>query len=252
MTMAGQRWDPESYARNARFVSDLGAGVVELLAPRPGERILDLGCGDGALTEKLVAAGARVVGVDSSAEQVEAARRRGIDARVLRAEALPFRGEFDAVFSNATLHWIADADGVLDCVWRALRGGGRFVAEMGGAGNVVAIRTAVGEALQRRGVDAAGLEPWMFPTAEDYRARLERHGFTVRSIALFPRPTVLPGDLAAWLETFAQPFLGAVAPAERAALIAETTAALRPRLYDADRGWVADYVRLRFAAHRPA
>ena len=193
-----------------------------------------------------------MVGVDSSAEQVEAARRRGIDARVLRAEALPFRGEFDAVFSNATLHWVADADGVLDSVWRALRGGGRFVAEMGGAGNVLAIRTAVGEALQRRGVDAAGLEPWMFPMAEDYRARLERHGFTVRSIALFPRPTVLPGDLAAWLETFAQPFLGAVAPAERAALIAETTAALRPRLYDADRGWVADYVRLRFAAHRPA
>ena len=252
MTMGGQRWDPESYARNARFVSDLGIGVVDLLAPRLGERVLDLGCGDGALTEKLLAAGARVVGVDSSAEQVEAARRRGIDARVLRAEALPFRGEFDAVFSNATLHWIADADGVLDSVWRALRGGGRFVAEMGGAGNVVAIRTAVGEALQRRGVDAAGLEPWMFPTAEDYRARLERHGFTVRSIALFPRPTVLPGDLAAWLETFAQPFLGAVAPAERAALIAETTAALRPRLYDADRGWVADYVRLRFAAHRPA
>src|SRR5512138_2182814 len=143
MSTTAQTWDPERYARNARFVSDLGAPVVELLAPRPGERILDLGCGDGALTEKLVALGCEVIGVDGSAEQVAGARRRGIDARVADGQALDFDGEFDAVFSNAALHWMKRADAVVDGVWRALRPGGRFVAECGGHGCVDEIATAL-------------------------------------------------------------------------------------------------------------
>jgi trans-aconitate methyltransferase len=246
--MTDQRWDPRTYAQHARFVSDLGSPVVELLAPRPGERILDLGCGDGALTEKLVAAGASVVAVDASAEQVAGARGRGLDARVARGEALPFAGEFDAVFSNAALHWMPDAAAVLSSVHRALRPGGRFVAEMGGAGNVAAIRSALVAALDRRGIDGAGLDLLFLPTAEEYRALLEAGGFTVRSISLFPRPTPLPGALSAWLETFAQSFLRAVSDADRPRLVEEVTAALRARLFDPARGWVADYVRLRFAA----
>jgi trans-aconitate methyltransferase len=141
--MSTQRWDPKTYAANARFVSDLGMPVVELLAPRAGERVLDLGCGDGALTERLVELGCRVVGVDSSAEQVAAARERGLDARVARAEALPFDGEFDAVLSNAVLHWVKDADGAIASVHRALVPGGRFAAELGGAGCVDKIRSAM-------------------------------------------------------------------------------------------------------------
>ena len=125
--MTGQTWDPERYARNARFVSDLGMPVVELLDPKPGERILDLGCGDGALTRKLVDMGCEVVGVDGSAEQVQAACARGLDARVGRAARLEFEGEFDAVFSNAVLHWVKDADAAIAGVWHALRPGGRFV-----------------------------------------------------------------------------------------------------------------------------
>jgi trans-aconitate methyltransferase len=246
--MTEQRWDPRTYAQHGRFVSELGAGVVDLLAPARGERILDLGCGDGALTEKLVAAGAQVVGVDASAEQVAGARARGLDARVARAEALPFVAEFDAVFSNAALHWIRDADGVLASVHRALRPGGRFVAEMGGAGNVAVIRAALAEALDRRGLDGRAFDLLFLPTAEAYRSLLERHGFTVRTISHFARPTPLPGELSAWLETFAQPSLRAVSDGDRPGLIEEVTAALRPRLYQADRGWVADYVRLRFAA----
>jgi trans-aconitate methyltransferase len=246
--MMEQRWDPRTYAQHARFVSDLGAGVVDLLAPRPGERVLDLGCGDGALTEKLVAAGASVVAVDASAEQVAGARARGLDARVARGEALPFVGEFDAVFSNAALHWMRDASGVVASVDRALRPGGRFVAEMGGAGNVAAIREALIEALDRRGIDGAGLDLLFLPTAEEYRALLEAHRFVVRTITLFARPTPLPGELSAWLETFAQSFLRAVPDEERPRLMDEVTAALRPRLYHEGRGWVADYVRLRFAA----
>jgi len=248
----GQRWDPERYAQHARFVSELGMPVVELLAPRPGERILDLGCGDGALTAKLVEAGCEVVGVDGSAAQVEAARRLGLDARVMDARRLEFVSEFDAVFSNAALHWVKDADAAIAGVWRALRPGGRFVAECGGHGCVATIEAAVVAALARRGFDGAALNPWYFPTDAEYRRRLEARGFAVRSIALIPRPTPLPGDVVGWLETFAGSFLAPVPEAERPVLLAEVRDALRPALCDADGRWTADYVRLRFAADRPA
>src|SRR5579871_6724772 len=147
---AAQTWDPATYARNARFVSDLGAPVVELLAPQPGERILDLGCGDGALTKKLADVGCVVVGVDSSAAQIEAARELGLEAHVMAAESLPYREEFDAVFSNAVLHWIKNADPMIAGVYRALKPGGRFVAECGGYGCVNKVRTALVDALNRR------------------------------------------------------------------------------------------------------
>ena len=154
-----QTWDPASYARNARFVSDLGSPVLELLAPQRGERILDLGCGDGVLTKKLADLGCEVVAVDSSAPQVEAARQLGLDARVMSGEALPFQGEFDAVFSNAVLHWITRADPLIAGVYRSLRPGGRFVAECGGYGCVHKIRTALVQALNRRGMDGEAHVP---------------------------------------------------------------------------------------------
>jgi trans-aconitate methyltransferase len=248
--MTTQQWNPDTYARNARFVSDLGAGVFELLAPRPGEQVLDLGCGDGALTEKLVAAGCRVIAIDSSAEQIGAARSRGLDARRGRAETLPFKAEFDAVFSNAVLHWIPEAGAVIASVHRALKPGGRFVAEFGGAGCVQTVRLALIAAANRRGLDGSALDPWYFPSEAAYRALLEAHGFAVRTMVLFPRPTPLPGDITDWLETFAQPFLGAVAAADRASFIAEVRAAVQPTLFDASRGWTADYVRLRFDAQK--
>jgi trans-aconitate methyltransferase len=245
-----QTWSPERYEKHARFVSDLGAPVVELLAPRAGERILDLGCGDGALTEKLVALGCDVVGVDQSAEQVRGACARGLDCRVGSGDALAFTHEFDAVFSNAALHWMRRADDVIAGVRRALRPGGRFVAEMGGHGCVAKIVAALTAGLARRGIDVAGYNPWFFPTAEDYRLRLERHGFTVDSIQLFPRPTPLPGDVVGWLETFAETFTVALPASERPAFLAEVRDALRSELADADGKWTADYVRLRFAATR--
>jgi trans-aconitate methyltransferase len=148
-----QIWDPASYARNARFVSDLGAPVVDLLAPKPGERILDLGCGDGVLTKKLADLGCEVVAVDSSLPQIEAARKLGLNASVISGEDLPYKEEFDAVFSNAVLHWIRRADVMLAGVYRSLKPGGRFVAECGGHGCVQKIRTALVQALERRGFD---------------------------------------------------------------------------------------------------
>lgn len=247
-----QTWDPERYARNARFVADLGMPVVELLAPQPGERILDLGCGDGALTEKLVAMGCTVVAVDGSQEQIAAARARGLDAHVMDGEQLTFDGGFDAVFSNAALHWMHRADAVIAGVWKALEPGGRFVAECGGAGCVAKISAALGAALERRGIDAARFNPWYFPTPEDYGARLHARGFAVASIALIPRPTPLPGDITAWLETFAESFTAALPAADRPAFLEEVRETLRPALCDADGQWTADYVRLRFAARKPA
>ncbi len=247
-----QHWDPERYARNARFVSDFGEPVVALLAPRPGERILDIGCGDGALTAKLAEAGCRVVGVDASAEQVAAARARGLDARVMDAAELDFEAEFDAVFSNACLHWIKAADAVVAGVRRALKPGGRFVAEFGGGTNVGRIVLALERALERRGIDGRALNPWHFATAAEYRRRLEAGGFTVDSIELFARPTPLPGDIGDWLETFAESFLSALPAAARPEFVAELREDLRPDMCDAEGHWTADYVRLRIAARLPA
>jgi len=245
-----QTWDPDRYARNARFVADLGMPVVELLAPQPGERILDLGCGDGVLTEKLVATGCQVVGVDSSVELIKAAQARGLDARVMDGQHLMFANEFDAVFSNAALHWMKRADEVIAGVWRALKPGGRFVAECGGYKCVATIETALLDALKRRGIAGKDLSPWYFPTVEDYGGRLSAGGFKIHYIALIPRPTPLPGDVTGWLETFAESFTSLLPADERPAFIDEVREAVRPALCDQDGKWTADYVRLRFAAEK--
>ncbi|MGC2444407.1 class I SAM-dependent methyltransferase [Candidatus Binatus sp.] len=251
MANTNQSWDPDAYARNARFVSDLGAPVVDLLAPQAGERILDLGCGDGALTATLAAMGCNVVGVDSSAPQVEACRRLGLDARVADGARLSFDAEFDAVFSNAAIHWMKPVDDVIAGVWRALRPGGRFVAEFGGHGCVETIKRALLDALRRRGIDGDAFNPWYFPTVEDYSARLARRGFAVRYIALIPRPTPLPTEINGWLETFAQSFMAPLDEKDRAGFIDDVRESLRPKLCGSDGKWFADYVRLRFAADKP-
>lgn len=246
-----QSWNPERYARNARFVAELGMPVFELLAPQSGERVLDIGCGDGALTKKLVEAGCQVVGIDGSAEQVEAAKRLGIDARVMDAHCLDFENEFDAVFSNAALHWMKRPDDVIAGVWRALKPCGRFVAEFGGYGCVEKIKSALVSALDRRGYNGEAAVPWYFPSVAEYTQRLESRGFKINYIALIPRPTPLPGDITGWLETFAESFTNVLPEAERRGFIEEVQSALRPVLCDSEGKWTADYVRLRFAAEKP-
>src|SRR5436305_8807813 len=245
-----QEWNSSRYDKNARFVSDLGEPLVDLLAPQPGERILDLACGDGVLTEKIIARGAELVGVDGSADMVAAARKRGIDARVVDAYQLNFTSEFDAVFSNAALHWMKrDPNAVIEGVHRALKPGGRFCAEMGGHGNVAAITVALCATIERYGIsNTASLIPWFFPTADEYRERLERASFRVEYVSLIPRPTPLPTGMRGWLETFAMPFTKSVPENKCAAFLDDVTEILRPALCDASGQWTADYVRLRFLA----
>ena len=251
-TAPEQRWDPARYAEHGRFVAELAGPLVELLAPRAEEHILDLGCGDGVLTAAIAARCRRIVGVDASPEQVAAARARGVDARVCDGHALPFEAEFDAIVSNAALHWMTRPDAAVDGMWRALRPGGRIAAEMGAAGNVAKISAALAAALERRGIDANSRFPWYFPTQAAYREKLAARGFEIRTMTAVERPTTLPGDIAGWLETFAAPFLDAVAEDARPAVIAEVRDALAPALYRPGTGWVADYVRLRFLAVKPA
>lgn len=247
----GQRWDPIRFAHNARFVTELGLPLVELLNPLPGEHILDLGCGDGALTEYLAALGACVIGVDASPEQIAAARARGVDARLMDGASLDLPPLFDAVFSNAALHWMRRPDAVIEGVWRVLKPGGRFIGEMGGHGDVAAICAALRQVLARRGYDGEAVKPWYFPTLDEYRGQLERVGFLVKVLELEPRPTALPGEIAGWLETFAGDFVNLLPAAERPDFVAEVSALLAPQLRSADGHWVADYVRLRFKAIKP-
>ncbi len=247
---SSQSWSAASYAANAHFVPALGQPVLDLLQPQPGERILDLGCGDGILTEKLVVLGAKVIGIDNSPDMIAAARGRGIDARIMDARSLTFAREFDAVFSNAALHWVKDdPDAPVAGAFRALVSGGRFVGELGGHGCVGAIAVALMVSLERRGIpDASSWIPWYFPTVDEYETRLRRAGFVPRGVQLIPRPTPLPTGMRGWLETFANPFCGALAQNERDDFLDEVTALLKPVLCDSQGRWTADYMRLRFAA----
>jgi len=244
-----QTWNAADYAANARFVSDLGQPVLDLLAPRPGERILDVGCGDGALTARLVEAGATVVGADPAPDLVAAAVARGIDARLLDAQSLRFEREFDAVFTNAVLHWIPDLDAALRGIHHALKSGGRFVGECGGHGNVAAVSTALQAVARRHGVRAH--MPWQYPTPADFSRRLVAAGFTPVSVELIPRPTPLPSGMAAWLRTFAGPIFEQLPAEARERAVDETVDLLRWSLCDERGQWSADYVRLRFAARLP-
>jgi SAM-dependent methyltransferase len=252
MTNISQRWNAQEYARDAGFVSALGEPVLQLLAPKPGERILDLGCGDGVLTKRLVETGANVIGVDHSPEMIAASRALGLDARLCDATALRFEAQFDAVFTNATLHWVkAKPEAPPAGAFRALKPGGRFVGEFGGHGCVAAVVVGLLAELERRGVThAAEWIPWYFPTAPQYRAVLEAAGFHVDYVEIIPRPTPLPSGMRAWLEVFANRFCDALRPDQKDQYLSDVTARLAPVLRDIHGNWTADYTRLRFKATR--
>lgn len=252
------RWDPALYARHA-YVWKYGADLIELLDPRPGERVLDLGCGTGQLSALIAGRRAEVLGIDRSVEMVEQARRNHPDVPGLRfdiADATTFTTDipFDAIFSNAVLHWVRPAEAAVDRMWRALRPGGRVVAEFGGRGNITAVCDAIRQALGELGAAPfEGCDPWYFPSVGEYAGVLERRGFEVTLASLFDRPTPLEdgdGAMDDWLRMFGGNFLAGLVRERQEAFLRRTSDLLRPQLFREGRWWV-DHRRLQVVARRP-
>jgi len=255
MLGASAGWDPNLYDEKHDFVWKYGSDLVALLEPRAGERILDLGCGTGHLTARIAETGALVTGVDRSEKMVTASRVAypNLKFEIVDARNLSFRDEFDAVFSNAVLHWIHEPELVLQGVWRALRPGGRFVAEFGGKGNIRAIQDAFDLALAELGAARAGeVRPWYYPSVSEYATLAEKHGLEVRFITLFDRPTGLADGAAGmrnWIEMFCAEYLEKAGAAGRDEFVRRVEEKLRPQLFR-DGQWWADYRRLRLVAYK--
>ncbi|MFC0211649.1 class I SAM-dependent methyltransferase [Paenibacillus chartarius] len=229
----------------------MGAELLALLQPRPGERILDIGCGNGDLTAEIAAAGAIPTGIDFSEELVRRAKQRHPGLHVLAEDACRFRTDvrFDAVFSHAALHWIRDAEAVARTIWLALREGGRFVAEFAGSGNVAVLTGAMKEVLEEHGFAWPGRNPWYHPTVGEYAGLLERFGFRVTFAQHFDKPAPLRGDkgIPDWLGSFAEYFFMDVAAADRTSMYRTIEAKVKPYLYREGQ-WMLDTSRLRIVA----
>ncbi|MFY9554332.1 MAG: methyltransferase domain-containing protein [Blastocatellia bacterium] len=248
-------WNTALYDGKNAFVWKHGQGVIELLAPGAGERILDLGCGTGHLTNQIAAAGAEVVGIDKSPKMIEEARRLypQLTFEIADGTDFHFNEPFDAVFSNAAIHWMKDQTAVARCVWEVLKPGGRFVAEFGGKGNIRALRTALTEAVHAAG-EQVNAEPFAryYPTIGEYAALLEGQGFRVGFASHFDRPTRLEdgeNGLRNWLLTFTDNIIESLPENKREDVIAEVERKLKPALFR-DGCWFADYKRIRIVAHK--
>jgi trans-aconitate methyltransferase len=239
-------WDPADYARVGGFVAELGQAALDLLDPQPGEHILDVGCGDGTLTQKIVERGASVVGIDNSLDMIGAARAKGLDARLMDAADLKFGEAFDAAFSNATLHWVLDKERAARAIWFALKNGGRFAGEMGGEGNLATLREALDDVLVARGYGPPTYAANWYPGVEEFAALYESVGFRDIDARLIERPTPIAHGVAAWVTTFRKGWL------DRAGVPEEERADLAAAVADRVGSSVADYVRLRFIMRKPA
>ncbi len=239
------QWDAADYARVGGFVPALGAAALELLDPQRGEAILDIGCGDGTLTERILERGASVVGIDNSLSMVGAARARGLDARLMDAAQLKFGEAFDAVFSNATLHWVLDKERAARAIWFALKPSGRFAGEMGGEGNLHRLREALDDVLVARGFGPPTYAANWYPNVEEFTHLYEQAGFRDIDARLVERPTPIAHGVAQWVLVFRKGWLdrAGVPEGERG----EIAAAVAERVGSK----VADYVRLRFFMRKP-
>lgn len=248
-----QIWNATLYSEKYSFVYEYGASLIDLLNPQKAEHILDIGCGSGELTQKLADTGAQVTGIDRSEEMIWEARRKypDLDFHVMDASKLSFTEKFDALFSNATLHWVLDSEGAAKSMYKALKKGGRLVAEFGGKGNVQTIARALRNCLEKHGYgEQAKTELWYFPSVGEYASLLERHGFHITLAQQFDRPTELKDaehGIEDWLEMFAQSFFIGIQGDQRSELIKEVQQQVAPQLFH-DGKWYADYKRLRIVA----
>ncbi len=239
------QWNPKEYSTHTAFVSQLALPIVELLNPKKGERVLDVGCGDGTLAVEIQKSGAKVVGIDLSSQMVEACRAKGIEAVVCSATNIAFVNEFDAVFSNAALHWVKDAKGAVESIKRALKHGGRFVAEFGGEGNMKSVIDAIEVVFTKHPEFGEFNNIWYFPSVDEYKKLLVDNGFKVEHIELIPRPTPM-NSLAKWLDIFANGICKNLTPFQFDTLKQEVEEICKDRLFDKNKNiWILDYVRLR-------
>jgi len=240
------KWDAADYSRLGAFVAELGGAALDLLDPQAGERILDVGCGEGTLTRKIVERGAIVLGVDNSSEMIAAARAKGVDALLLPAEDMQFFAEFDAAFSNATLHWVLQKEQAGRAIFRALKSGGRFAGEMGGEGNLEKLREALDEELIIRGYAPPVEASNWYASPEEFAGVYEGAGFREVDARLIERPTLIEHGVAAWVTTFRKGWL------DRAKVPEEERGEIGAAVADRIGSNVADYVRLRFIMRKPA
>ena len=252
MNSHAQQWNANLYDSKHKFVSGLATETVELLSPKAGERILDVGCGTGHLTQDIACCGAEVLGVDSAETMILQARQNypNLQFAVVDATNLEFREEFDAVFSNAVLHWIKQPEKAIAGIWKALKPGGRFVAEFGGKGNINSIQTALNRAISQENTAFAEMvNPNYFPSIAEYGTLLEKQGFELTFATLFDRPTPLDGEggIVNWLKMFRNSTLSAFSEDTQARILSNVEDMLRPTLYK-NGTWFADYRRLRIVA----
>ena len=247
------KWNAELYDDKHAFVFQYGESVIDLLDVKPGERILDLGCGTGHLTKHIQELGADVVGIDSSPEMIAQAQGKNpdVDFSVASGTDFHFDEPFDAVFSNATLHWIREQDSLITCVYNTLKPKGRFVAEFGGKGNMEKLIAATQQVLKQHGYTRlAEMKPWYFPSLGEYISKLEAHGFRVTFAMHFDRKTLLQDGekgVAKWIAMFGSQYLEGIAAGEKQQMLDEITKLLEPD-YNEGGQWYADYKRLRFVA----
>lgn len=241
------KWNANQYNKHAGFVSNLALDVVKLLNPKKDEKILDLGCGDGTLAVEIKKYNTKVTAIDLSQSMVDKTRAKGIEAFVMSATGLLYTNEFDAVFSNAVLHWVLDSQTAIKKMHKSLKSNGRFIAEFGGYGNIKYLTDAMQEVFDNHKEYGKFNNPWFFPNDTEYKELLELNGFIVEYIELIKRPTKID-DISNWLDIFANGIVSHLTKEQQNTFKQEVRGILKPKIYTEKDGWVADYVRLRLKA----
>ncbi len=244
-------WNADTYERHGRFISRMGLELLEWLDPGKTEVILDAGCGDGFITRRIAGLCAHVLGVDASADMAAAARANGLEAQHLDIASMTFENRFDAVFSNSVLQWISDPSPAVGAIARALKPGGRFVADLGALGNLAAVLIALQAVGHKNGGNPELANPFFAPTGDEFSSLLKAHGFTIDRLEVEPRITPAETSLMNWVSTIFHPFFDQFDASMRSGIRTEVEELLKPVLCDTSGRWYVDHVRLRVRATWP-